>query len=128
MTQHEMTHERMSATDGAMQACIAMCTECHATCLKTAMRCLDMGGPHAAPHHIGLLLDCADICRTSADFMLRGSSMHAVTCGACAEICAACAEECGRFTEDFMQACAATCRRCAESCRQMAAQGSHAGH
>jgi len=128
MTQHQMMRNETTGMDHSMQACIAACTECHAVCLETAMRCLNMGGAHAAPDHIALLLDCADICRTSADFMLRGSARHALTCGVCAEVCAACAEECGRFADDFMQACAATCRRCAESCREMAARGHHMGH
>ena len=29
-------------------------------------------------------LDCADICHTAANFMLRGSDLHAHTCAACA--------------------------------------------
>jgi hypothetical protein len=68
------------------------------------------------------LMDCADICRTSADFMLRGSPQHALTCGTCAEVCAACAESCERIGQQdgMMKKCAEVCRRCAESCRHMA--------
>lgn len=57
-----------------------------------------MGGRHAEDAHIQLLLDCAEICQTSANFMLRGSELHGRTCAVCAD----------------------ACQRCAASCRQMA--------
>ena len=119
-----MTHQSMAAHTGVsndMQMCIEICQECHATCLETVMHCLAMGGPHATPEHIGLMLDCVDICRTSADFMLRGSPRHTLTCSACAEVCEACAVDCDRFEDDFMKECVMVCRRCAASCREMAA-------
>ena len=119
-----MTHHSMAGRTGIsdhMRMCIELCQACHATCLETVMHCLSMGGPHAAPNHIGLMLDCADICRTSADFMLRNSRHHALTCATCAEVCEACAADCERFDDEFMKACAAVCQRCAASCREMAA-------
>ncbi len=105
-----------------MQECIDNCTECHRICLETVTHCLRKGGEHAAAGHIRLLLDCAEICQTNANFMLRGSDLHAYTCGACAEVCERCAEECERMGDDEqMRRCAELCRRCAESCRRMAA-------
>jgi hypothetical protein len=105
-----------------MQECIDNCTKCHAICVETITHCLGMGGRHAEPEHIGLLRDCAQICATSADFMLRGSSHHSRTCAVCAEICARSAESCAALGNDeAMQRCAEACRRCAESCRRMAA-------
>ena len=81
-------------------------------------------GPHAEAAHIQLLLDCAEICQTSANFMIRGSQFHRRTCATCAEVCAACAEDCARFGDDTqMQRCAEMCRGCAESCQRMAAMG-----
>ena len=75
---------------------------------------------HAEPAHIRLLSDCAEICQTSANFMLRGSELHSRTCGVCAEVCERCATECDRMGDDAqMKVCADMCRRCAESCRQM---------
>lgn len=105
-----------------MRECIQNCQECHAICTETAQHCLQMGGKHAEAAHIRLLLDCAQICQTSADFMLRGSSHHPTTCGACEEVCLACAEDCERIGHDDakMNKCAEICRRCAESCRHMA--------
>lgn len=120
MTSHT-AHQRMS--DTSMQQCIANCTDCHRICVETVAHCLRMGGKHADAAHIGLLLDCAQICATSADFMLRGSPLHGHTCAACAVVCERCAEDCERLDpgDAHMQACADMCRRCAESCRAMAA-------
>jgi len=79
-----------------------------------------MGGKHAEPNHIRLFMDCAEICQTSANFMLRMSDFHAQTCGVCADICEQCAADCDRFVGDeIMQQCAETCRSCAESSRNM---------
>jgi hypothetical protein len=104
-----------------MQRCIQECMSCHAVCLETVTHCLKMGGQHAEVSHVRLLLDCADICQTSADYMLRGSDLHGRTCALCAEVCERCAADCERMGDDAqMQACAQACRACAESCRQMA--------
>lgn len=117
------TEERLSSDetqDMARQACIQDCLECYSTCLETVNYCLQQGGKHATPEHINILMDCAEICRTSANFMLRGSSFHAYTCDVCAEICIVCADECAPFSADEqMQACADICRRCADSCEAM---------
>jgi len=54
-----------------MQRCLKHCQRCHSTCLEMAATyCLEMGGKHAEPAHLRLMLDCAQICQTSADFML----------------------------------------------------------
>jgi hypothetical protein len=94
---------------------------CHAVCQEMVTHCLQQGGEHAEAGHLRLLLDCAEICQVSANFMLRGSPFHVRTCAACAEICQACAEDCEQMGGDErMRACAEACRRCAESCAQMA--------
>ena len=108
--------------DATMQECIAACTECHAACVETAAHCLEMGGDHASRRHQTTLLDCAQACATAADFMLRGSPMHAMTCATCAEACRRCADECERMAGDdeMMRHCAERCRRCQETCERMA--------
>lgn len=113
--QHETQHSEN------MEQCIQNCLDCHHICLETVTHCVQMGGKHAEAEHIRLLLDCSEICQTSANFMIRGSEFHSRTCGVCAEVCQRCAEDCDRFEEEFMKQCAEMCRRCAESCRQMAA-------
>jgi hypothetical protein len=98
-----------------MQQCIQNCLDCHRICLETVAYCLKMGGKHADPEHISLLLNCAEICQTSAKFMISGTDLHKLTCGVCAEVCARCADSVR------MKACVEACRRCVQSCRQMAA-------
>lgn len=103
-----------------MQRCIEVCQECHEVCLQTVSHCLEKGGRHAEAAHIRLLLDCTEICQTSANFMIRGSDLHTETCRACAEVCERCAADCERLGDPKMRECAETCRRCAESCTRMA--------
>jgi hypothetical protein len=105
-----------------MERCIQNCLDCYKSCLSTLFSyCIPQGGKHSNPEHIQLMLDCAEICQTNANFMLRGSDLHIRTCGICAEVCSRCANDCGLFENDArMQDCAEVCRRCAESCREMA--------
>lgn len=117
---HEDPHTMI---DERMHACIQACQSCHDICTETVTHCLEMGGEHATPSHIRLLLDCAEICQTSANFMLRSSAAHGAVCNVCAAVCERCAEDCERFGDDeMMQRCAETCRSCAESCRETANQ------
>jgi hypothetical protein len=110
-----------SMVDERMRTCIEECQNCHSVCTETVTHCLQMGGDHAEPNHIRLLLDCAEICQTSANFMLRMSDLHGETCGVCAIVCERCAEDCERFGDDeMMKQCAEACRSCAQSCREMA--------
>ena len=111
-----------------MDRCIENCHACHDVCVRTVQHCLEKGGRHAEASHVRLLLDCAQICHTSEDFMLRGSDLHVLTCGVCAEVCTRCAEACERMGDDaMMRECAEVCRRCAASCAQMAGSRQLAG-
>ena len=107
----------------AMEACIQACLDCHASCLSTIGHCLSMGGRHAEASHIRIMMDCAQICAVSADFMLRGSDHHAHLCRECADICRDCERSCAGHTgaDETMRACAEACRRCAEQFAKMAA-------
>ncbi|HJV52027.1 MAG TPA: four-helix bundle copper-binding protein [Noviherbaspirillum sp.] len=102
-----------------MKQCIDDCLNCYRVCTQTAMNhCLESGGRHVAPEHFRLMMNCADICRTSADFMMSSSALHARICAACAEVCDACAESCEQIGD--MDECVQACRACAQSCQQMA--------
>jgi len=115
---HQHTHD-------AMQECIEECLNCHAVCTMTLQHCIATGGEHTEVNLIGILLDCAEICQTSANFMLRGSPYHVVTCAACAELCRACEEACRAVNADEQLAhCGEICAACAESCDRMAQMGS----
>lgn len=108
-----------------MTRCIQLCQDCHALCIQVIGHCLTLGGRHAAPDHIRLLMDCAQMCSTTADYMARGSSFHDRTCVLCSEICRLCAESCEQLRGDdqLIKQCVDMCRRCAESCERMAPKG-----
>ena len=108
-----------------MEDCIEKCLNCYKSCTETIVHCLDMGGKHSESSHIGTMMDCAEICNMSADFMLRDSNMSASICETCAKICDICAEDCRSFKDDVeMMQCADVCVACAESCRKMVQQSS----
>lgn len=115
-----MTHHTAQHRSKGMNDCIQNCTDCHAVCIEAIAHCLSMGGKHAEEEHISLLQTCADICRTSADAMLRGSHVHGFICGACSAVCSACADACAAMADDAeMVRCAEACRQCARSCEEM---------
>jgi hypothetical protein len=111
----------MTEINAEMRRCIDSCLNCHATCEATLSYCMARDGAYADRTRMLILLDCAEICRTSAGFLLRGSALHLQTCATCAEICTECADWCNRLQRDsVMKQCAATCRECAQSCEEMA--------
>ncbi len=106
-----------SQSDHAMQACIDACSNCHQICLQTAMNhSLETGGKHVKAKHLRLMMNCAEICQTSANFQLTGSHFLPRLHQLCAEICDACATECSEIGD--MEDCVKACQTCADSCRQ----------
>src|SRR5260370_8637993 len=99
----------MQATKQVVQRSIDDCKECHLICVQTIQYSVQQGGPHVAPDHLRLLEDCAQLCQTSEDFMLRGSPISAAVCTVCADVCAQFAvsfDHVGRGTEAHLQPCA----------------------
>ena len=105
-----------------MDECIQNCLDCYRACLATVPHCLSRGGEHASPAHITMLLECAEICRTSAHMMIIGSTHHGEVCGLCATACERCSEECRMMGngDTKMLDCADVCDRCARTCTGMA--------
>jgi len=105
-----------------MQQCIDDCTNCHNICVETLDQNIEMGEKFAEISHIRTLQDCARLCATSADFMLRESALHPSVCGLCADACERCADSCERLAvgDELMRECIDMCRTCARSCREMA--------
>ena len=113
-------HQQTATVETDFAACIEACNRAHGIALGMAMNhCLDTGGDHVAPKHFRLMADCAAICATTADFMLRSSEFHAASCRLCAAVCDACADSCAGL--DGMEPCLEACRACAARCRTMAA-------
>jgi len=111
-------------TDDEMQKCIQLCRDCHAMCTQTIAHCLKLGGRHAAPDHIRLFVDCAQMCTTAADYMLRESPFHDRICRVCSDLCKQCGKDCEQIAgEDRMiKQCIEVCRKCADSCERMASK------
>lgn len=106
-------------SDPHLEKCLSACQECHDKCEHMFYQhCLELGGKHVEAEHAKLMADCAQICRTAADFMQRGSPRHAAICQVCADICDTCADDCERIGE--MDDCVTACRHCAATCREMA--------
>jgi hypothetical protein len=108
--------------DPEMREAIQNCRDCHGICTETTAYSLGQGGKYAEPELVGALLDCAQTCAASEDFMLRLSPFHGRVCDVCSAVCLRCAERCERVdpADIHMKQCADVCRRCAESCRRMA--------
>ncbi len=101
-----------------MQDAIKACLDCHSMCLQMATGyCLERGGRHVEQKHLRLMLNCAELCQTSANFMLSNSPLHGRVCLICAEVCEACAKSCDQVGD--MRECAEECRSCAKSCKAM---------
>lgn len=110
-----------------MQVAIRDAHLCHAVCVQTIRHCLTKGGRHAEPDHVTLLMDCAEICATAANFMLRDSRLHPQVCAACADACDACAASCAQMAdEEQMNRCLQACQKCADGCRPHARRAASA--
>ena len=120
--QHSLIQGAHTADE--MEKCIQLCQDCHALCTKTISHCLQLGGRHAAPDHIRLFLDCAQLCDITAQYLLRGSSLHEKMCALCAEACRQCADSCVQVAGDdqMVKQCIDMCRTCAGSCERMASK------
>ncbi|MGN6378777.1 MAG: four-helix bundle copper-binding protein [Gaiellales bacterium] len=100
--------------------CIASCTDCHQVCVESISAGVQQGGQQAHLLHLRLLMDCATVCDTTRDLMLRSSDFAHQMCRLCAAVCERCAVSCERAGGEQMQRCAEACRRCAANCGAMA--------
>lgn len=105
-----------------MEQCIRDCLACYEECTSCLPHCLAQGGKHAEQKHLILMMECAQMCETSARFMQLKGQFAYEHCQLCAKICDACAESCSKvdLNDSMMQKCAEVCRKCADSCRSMA--------
>ncbi len=110
---YRMSHEKNMQIIDALTRCAIECSHC-------AMACLDEDDVNILKRCIRLDLDCAEICRTTASLLSRGSEHGEHLLKECAEICNACADECDKHSRmEHCKRCAEECRRCAEECAAM---------
>lgn len=115
------TTATLTALSREMNECIEHCQRCHLVCLNMATgHCLEKGGRHTEPEHLRTMLVCAEICRSAANVMATGSTLHRQVCAVCADICDACIASCRDL--DDMDECIEACQRCKTSCEAMTSQ------
>jgi hypothetical protein len=103
-----MTNQTISKE---VQQCIEACRECQRCCVALETS----GGVDSKT--IKTAKDCAEICQTCANFVMRDSQFAAGIRKLCAEACKACAAACEKASRgSIAQECGAACRRCAEAC------------
>ena len=104
-----------------INAAIQSLQHCHAICSSMALtHCLEMGGAHARPQHLRLMLDCAALCAFTADALGRKSQFHSGFAMLCAEVCETCEKDCEAL--GGMEDCVRACGECALCCREVARQ------
>lgn len=104
----------------AIEHCIDVCLRCYRVCTQmVSLHCLQIGGEHNQPGHIRAMLECAELCRTNAHFMLIDGAFALELASACAEVCRATADSCRML--DGLQACIEACEACADCCEKTAA-------
>jgi hypothetical protein len=102
------------------QQCIEACLKCAAISYHCASSCLQEDDVQSMNKCIQLDMECAAICKATADLMLGGQFSEQLV-QLCIDICNKCADECEKFSYlDYCQECAEECRHCAEVCQQMA--------
>lgn len=122
-SQHSEIHlKNEKQSDSKMDQGIQNCLNCFKVCEETLSRCLTANN-HKDSNHLILLKTCAEICNTSAKFMMMNSKFHPLTCDVCSKVCLECAESCEVTEDDSMKDCVEACRKCAESCGKMAKMG-----
>jgi hypothetical protein len=100
--------------------CIEETTRCSIICRETIQHCLEKGRTYSYPIPIKTLMDCAELCQMTTQFLLNRSSFQERSCLFCAEVCDVCEKNCNQLAEDpQLQACAEACARCSEVCRMM---------
>ena len=103
--------------------CIEECVACAQACTSCADACVGEPGIEHLRQCIRLELDCADVCRMTADLASRrtGSNENVFRAALelCAAACEACREECARHAKrhEHCRVCAESCRTCADACR-----------
>ncbi|MCW3090947.1 MAG: hypothetical protein JWP81_2016 [Ferruginibacter sp.] len=110
-----MQRKKNSELIDALNNCAVECSHC-------AMACLEEEDVKMLTNCIRLDLDCAEICRTTATLLSRGSEHGNHLLKECAEVCKKCADECEKHRHmEHCEVCAEVCYKCAQECMDMQA-------
>jgi len=104
--------------DSQIIGCIEKCLRCCITCWKMheeTTSVIDIERFRSLHLH---LVECAEICRTTASFLRWNSAFCKAACALCAETCERCAWECARIPGDEQaRRVLEACEQCAGACR-----------
>ena len=101
--------------------CINDCMAAANASMETMAYCLEQGARQDGAALLGRLLDCAELARTTAGFLLRSSELQARACALCAEVCGKAAQAIGQVGDDpTLKSLQETLLRCATSCKALA--------
>jgi hypothetical protein len=114
-------NEEINRLSVNMEDAIQNAMECSRIAQSCLQHCLSLGGKHADVEHISVMMECAEITRLSAQFMISTSDFTHDQCGVCARVCDACFESCDSIDPEdpHLNSCMVACRKCADSCRNM---------
>jgi hypothetical protein len=101
-------------------ATIDECAECAALCRELVNFCLGPDAPQPFDRgHVRLLLDCADLSRTCADMLGRGTDLHEEMCRLVVDVTRLAAQSCRHFASPESLLCAESCERTADACETL---------
>ncbi|HEY9715686.1 MAG TPA: four-helix bundle copper-binding protein [Chroococcales cyanobacterium] len=100
------------------------CKQCAEVCTTTLDYCTKKGGHYADATVTNALKDCISACKSTHDFVSRGSKLQSRLAALCVAACNACAKSCESFKTDVtLRACADECRKCGGNCNKIASSG-----
>ena len=93
---------------------------CAQECEHWADECVTDGEMEKMGKSVRLCRECAELCRTAADALTRGTKFVYEISRGCIKTCDACAAECRKSVAVSAQRCAEACRQCVEELQQLA--------
>jgi hypothetical protein len=96
------------------------CAECSLLCRELVNASLDPDAHQPTDRsHARLLLDCADVTRTAADMLARGTDLHEEICRLAIDVARLAAQSCRHFATPESLVVADSCERCADACETL---------
>jgi hypothetical protein len=114
-------NEEINRLSVHMEDAIRNAMQCSRIAQSCLQHCLSLGGKYADMDHISAMMECAEITRLSAQFMISTLDFTHDLSGVCARVCDACLESCQNIDPEdpHMNATMVACRKCADSCRNL---------
>ena len=115
MTASTIASSKPSAGDTAhhLQVVLDACDDCAVACMHCLAEMASIASSNQCPT---CCVECAAVCRITADAIARNSPNADQFRLLCAQVCNWCASECEVHSRDHCLACAEACRKCAAAC------------